>query len=329
MTTRRELMASTITLAEKTVFDSPAMLARHGYDKEKFALIVREAIITNPDIINCTQTSLAQAVRRCCRDGIVPDGDMGAIVPFGTEAVAMPMVNGLKKLAFDCLGAEIRSGAIFDGQEVSVIQGVGIEPQISIVATGTSFFTDGQDAPVVGAYCWLKLPNEDTARLTLFTKRDIDRVRAISRAKNGPWKIWPDRMSEKSVVKRGISLIKYMKDTRTEALFNMVESDDEAEFGPVTIDGTATEVKEPKKVGKGKSPPKPAADKPAAKEPAQEKPKPAAAPKPEKQAQESNELPDVEEDDGGHADDPGPGDDDWTEEETQGSFLPEEDDTSL
>ena len=52
-------------------------------------------------------------------------------------------------------------------------------------------------------------------------------------------------MSEKSVVKRAIKLISYMKTPDTAALFDQIDRDNEAEFGPATIDGTAHEVLDP------------------------------------------------------------------------------------
>ena len=239
MANRKELMKHTLALAGRVILEAPMMLARHGLDPKHFAAVVKEAVLSNPDIISCTQESLARALRKCCRDGIIPDGDSGAIVPFGNEAVAMPMVTGLKHMAYQALGAEIRAGAIYEGDAVEVIQGVGVEPMIKVTATGTEFFTDNKDAPVVGAYCWLKLPHEDMPRLTIFKPRDIDRVRASSRAKGGPWKTWPDRMAVKSCVKSAINDIRYMRDDKSETLFRVVEDDNEAEHGRRVIDGTA------------------------------------------------------------------------------------------
>ena len=115
MANRKQLMANVTNMATKVITDNPMMLARHGIRAEHFAATVREAILANPDIINCTEQSLAKAIRICCRDGIVPDGKFGAIVPMGAEAVAMPMVDGLKQMAYRYLKAEIRSGAIYDG----------------------------------------------------------------------------------------------------------------------------------------------------------------------------------------------------------------------
>ena len=227
---RRTLMNKTLQDAKKIIEDSPMMLAAQGIQREHFAEIVREAIIANPDIITCSETSLAQAFRKCCRDGIVPDGLSGAIVPFGQEAVALTMVNGYKRMAHEGLGAEIREGAILDGDEIRITQGVGIKPTLEVIIKDTSYFTASVEKPVVGSYCWLKLPHEEWPRLYLYRLNDIERARAASRAQNGPWKVWPDRMAVKSVINSAIRSLRYLRDARSELLFRAVEDDIQAEF---------------------------------------------------------------------------------------------------
>lgn len=241
---RRALMGKTISNAKAVILDSPMMLARQGIDPEKFADIMREAIISNPDIIMCTEASLARAVRKCCRDGIVPDGHQGAIIPFGDEAAALTMVHGYKRMAYEALGAEMREGAVYDGDHILIKQGVGITPTVEIDIDGTDFFSKNQDAPVVGAYLWMRLPHEDTPRLYLYRLRDITRARDASRAKKGPWVVWPDRMAVKSLVNSAIRSLSYLRDAKSEALFRAVYEDSEVEYGAVTIDAEAVPIGE-------------------------------------------------------------------------------------
>lgn len=61
--------------------------------------------------------------------------------------------------------------------------------------------TFGDKGDVVGVYCTVKLPNGDY----LTEEMDIDvlnKIKAASKAANGPWKTWPEEMMRKSVVKR-------------------------------------------------------------------------------------------------------------------------------
>ena len=246
MPTKQQLMQ----LKEKTfrnidtiVDESFYMLAQQGIDPKKFKGIAKEAILANPDIMNCDARTVARAIRRCCRDGIVPDGDMGAIVSFGGQAVAMHMVQGLKRMAHTYLEAEIRSGVVYEGDEVRVVQGVGIPPVVEVTAKDSEWFKKKDQGKVVGAYCLITLPFEDTPRLTIFREHDIERCKDTSRAKSGPWKTWPDRMAEKSCVKRAIMELRYMKNAKgAQDLFRAVMSDNEEEYGPQVIDGQATDL---------------------------------------------------------------------------------------
>ena len=205
---RQELIAATHTRLQRAAVAVKAnamTLAMHGQDPDQFGKIIREALLNNPDIVSASEQSLAQAVAKCCRDNIIPDGDQGALVIFGGQAVAMPMVSGILQMAVEDLEAEIRSGVVYQGDNVEVIEGVGpnVDPQIR-VTSDASIFTSRKGEGVIGAYLWVKLPEEKTARLILFSSDDIRRARAASRAQNGPWKTWPDRMAEKACIKSGI-----------------------------------------------------------------------------------------------------------------------------
>ena len=349
MSSRKELMALRLHQAQKVVQTSPMMLARQGYPAKVFADTVKEAILANPEILNCTEGSFAQAIRKCCRDGIVPDGDSGALVGmkrkqadgnYLLEAVAMPMVQGLKRMAFESLKAEIRSGAIYSTDEVRIVQGAGLAPSIEIIAKDVGFFTANQKAEVVGAYCLLKLPHEEHARLTLFRKVDIDRARAASRAKKGPWVVWPDRMAEKSAVKSAINALRYMKNENNEDLFATIAEDNEVEYGKDVIEGTATDVtgegegegKPEVKVNQGQDANPSDGQRAATKE--EQKKNPPSTEKPQEQKQEQAKQPAAEGQQGSGQAKPQEqrsAEAEWMDE-GQGTFLPQEgddDDTAL
>ena len=227
-----------LEVVDQAIKHSIMTLAQQGVDHEKFALIVREAVIANPDIVTANETSFARAIRKCCRDAIIPDGDRGALVVFGQEVVAMPMVSGMLQMAAEDLEAEIRSGVVHEGDQIKIIEGVGVEPQIITESEGTDIFLNRNKDNVIGAWCWIKLPFEDTPRITLFSKSEIDRARSVSRAKNGPWVNWPERMAEKSCVKSAIWRIRYLAHVRKNGgrLLRVIEDDNSAEFGEAQVD---------------------------------------------------------------------------------------------
>lgn len=331
---RQQLVAAMnlrLETAARAVKASAMTIAAHGVDAEQFGEVIREALLNNPDIVSADEKSLAQSVRKCCRDYIIPDGDRGAIVLFGNEARAIPMVAGLEQMVIEQVGAEIRSGVVYEGDNVRVIE--GLNPDIQIISDGTDIFTQRKGANVIGAWCWLKFPWEETARLVLYSLDDINRSMAASRMANGPWKIWKDRMSRKACVKSAIWQQRAAIRARGKGsrLLRIIEEDtkaeygetrvDEAMFGGDTIEGTAVEVQQTQDGDQpAKDKPKPRAQRKAP--PAQEKPAPvqetARAEQENPDPAHNDPDPPAAEEQQAQKNDPGPGDDEGQDD----GFLP-------
>ena len=233
-----EVRNARLATAEAAIKNSAMTLAAHNVDPDKFGMVIREALLANPDIVKAEERSFARAIRKCCRDGIIPDGDRGALVIFAGEAVAMPMVQGILQMASEDLNAEIRSGVVHEGDMIRVIEGVGVDPQIRIESEGTEIFLSRKGENVIGAWCWIKLPFEKTARLVLFSQDEIRRARAASKAQSGPWKTWPERMAEKACVKSAIWRLRYLAHVQNQGsrLLRVVEDDNQAEYGTAHVD---------------------------------------------------------------------------------------------
>jgi len=73
---------------------------------------------------------------------------------------------------------------------------------------------------IVGGYCCVKLPSGDYMTTTM-TIKEFDKIQMISKAKNGPWKSWPDEMRKKTVIKRASKLWPSAKDNRLAEAINM------------------------------------------------------------------------------------------------------------
>ena len=129
-----------VAVGKEAVKHSALTLAMHGIDSDQFAGVMVEALLANPDIARADGRALARAVRKCCQHAIIPDGDRGAIVMFGAEPVAMPMVQGLLQMATEDLEAHILSGVVHEGDNVTVIEGVGpnVDPTITSIPTSPS-----------------------------------------------------------------------------------------------------------------------------------------------------------------------------------------------
>lgn len=72
----------------------------------------------------------------------------------------------------------------------------------------------------IGAYCrvWHR---DGTWSYEVMNKQELDKVQAVSPAQNGPWKMWPDEMRKKTVIKR--LLKRYREDP---AMSRMIDMDD-------------------------------------------------------------------------------------------------------
>src|SRR3977135_1502809 len=62
---------------------------------DSFIRAVMTSAALNPDILGCSWQSIWNACLRACRDGLLPDGVEGAIVPYKSVATWIPMYLGL------------------------------------------------------------------------------------------------------------------------------------------------------------------------------------------------------------------------------------------
>jgi recombination protein RecT len=160
------------------------------------------------------------------QDGVLPDGREGAIAPYGESAdgkrVAeiatwMPMIEGLRKKA--------RNSGEIKNWEVHVVRA----RDHFRFALGDDAFIEhepyfGIDEPgdIIGAYSIATLADGTKSR-DVMTIRDIVKIRAKSKAKNGPWgdpTFFPE-MCKKTVARRH-----YKQLPHSAGLDKMIERDD-------------------------------------------------------------------------------------------------------
>lgn len=63
--------------------------------------VAMTAILSTPKLMECTGDSLKSAIMKAARTNLMPDGVEAAMIPFGGEAVFVPMYQGLVKLAYN------------------------------------------------------------------------------------------------------------------------------------------------------------------------------------------------------------------------------------
>lgn len=197
---------------------------------ERFQRTALTALQNKPDLLNCTPQSLWVACMRAAHDGLMPDGREGAIVPYGENANGqrakeiatwMPMIEGLRKKARN-------SGEILNWEthvvrardDFSVV--LGDHPQI----VHRPYVGDDEPGVIVAAYsiAWLK---DGSISREVMTKRELDQIKAKSKAKGGPWSdpAFIPEMYRKTVARRHYKTLPHSSD-----LDDMIRADDEA-FG--------------------------------------------------------------------------------------------------
>lgn len=214
---------------------------------DRFTRILMTALQRKPDLLKCTRQSLWNACLLAAQDGLVPDGREGAIVPYGENtdgkkvaeiATWMPMIEGLRKKARN-------SGEISDWS----VQIVRARDHFRFALGDDAFIEHepyfGADDPgeIIGAYS-IATMRDGTKSREVMSKRDLDKIRAKSRAKNGPWSdpAFAPEMYRKTVARRHYKQLPHSSD-----LDEMIKRDDQA-FGLEDRDDQQIEARQARRV---------------------------------------------------------------------------------
>lgn len=166
-----------------------------GIPPERFIRAVVTAAQINPEILACEFQSLWLACMRACRDGLLPDGVEGAIVPYKSKATWIPMYRGMLR--------KFQESGQFRWIAADVAR-VGEQFEYWITENGPHFkHTPEGSGPVVRAYA-IATTQAGGVFVAVMSMADIDKVRAMSRASrdDAPWKTWPEEMMKKSALRR-------------------------------------------------------------------------------------------------------------------------------
>lgn len=214
---RRELVAMTPEFANA--------LPSH-IKPEKFQRVVMTVVQQNPDLMNADRRSLFASCIKCAADGLVPDGREAALVLFSGKVQYMPMLAGIQKRARNSGEiASIQAHVIYEHDHFVIRRGLNEtiehEPKFP-----------GDRGKPIGAYAIAKFKDGSDPVFEVMDLASIERVRNVSRSKNGgPWTTWWEEMARKTVFRR---LSKWLPmDAETDEL---IRRDDEA-GGPAESSG--------------------------------------------------------------------------------------------
>lgn len=183
---------------------------------ERFMRVVMTAIQNNNDLLNVSRRSLWNAVMKAAQDGLLPDGREGAIVPYKGEAQWMPMIAGIRKKVRN-------SGEIATWDVHAVHQNDAFEFELGddpFIRHRPSLTERGE---IIAVYSIATFKTGEKSR-DVMSIGDVEKIRAKSRAKNGPWSdptFYPE-MAKKTVARRHSKVLPLSTD-----LDDLIRRDDE------------------------------------------------------------------------------------------------------
>lgn len=202
-----------------------------GVDPDRFIRTVVTAVQMNPDLAYADRRSLLGSCMKAAQDGLLPDGREAVLNIYNTKQKIngkeewvptvqyLPMVRGLLKVARNSGEiASIDAAAVYDRDEFRFER--GDEPKLIHIP----YLGEAEPGDVIAAYMIVRLTNGEVHR-EVMSRRDIEKVRAASKSKDGPgWRTWYDQFAIKSVIKRGTKLLPQSSDR----LARVIEHDNEA-----------------------------------------------------------------------------------------------------
>jgi len=185
---------------------------------DRFTACTQTAINHSPDLLKADRQSLYNAIVKCAAEGLMPDGNDAVLNTYnfnfgtkdkpqwGKKVQYQRMVGGLLK-QFTAAGINAFAASVYANE--LLVDETG-EPRFKFWNDGDGQhiihrpIVFGSRGELVGVYALAKLPNGFTLAEPL-NLEDIDKVRESSPSKDnekGPWKVWYDRMGQKSALHR-------------------------------------------------------------------------------------------------------------------------------
>ena len=198
---------------------------------ERFVRVVMTAIQNNPDLLKCDRRSLFNSAMKAAQDGLLPDGRDGAMVPYKGEVTWMPMIGGIRKKARN-------SGEISTWDVHAVFQNDAFEYELGddpFIKHKPALANRGE---LIAVYSVATLKDGSISR-DIMSKEDVEKIRALSRAANGPWSkptFYPE-MAKKTVARRHSKVLPMSSDLddlirRDDGLYDLAAASDKAVAGP-------------------------------------------------------------------------------------------------
>ncbi len=207
------------TINQVLVNEQPSLMAAlpSHIKVEKFMQVCNTAGMINPELQDCTPSSLAQAFIQCAKDGLVPDGKEAAVIIYNKkqgnnwikEAQYQPMIDGiLKRLRQSGEVPYISAKIVYNDDEFDTGMDINGE-YLKYKPNYNSLNRTNDDIKLV--FAMAKLKNGE-AIVEVMTKVEVDEIMQLSKSaidkktgKVNEWSVWGKfygRMALKSVLHR-------------------------------------------------------------------------------------------------------------------------------
>lgn len=191
---------------------------------EKFEAAFIAAVISNSEILRCSEGSLRSALLKAAADGQLPDGRHAALVPNWNnkkkclEATYVPMVKGIVNKAAEQGNVISITAEVVYAEDELVID---LADPSKTIHTFPGFGVNR--GKCVGAYAIFRAKGGEVIHRELMDRADIDKARNASKMKAGTvWNNWFGEMVRKTVIRRGSKYVPMSSDLR-----QIIERDDE------------------------------------------------------------------------------------------------------
>ena len=204
-----------------------------GIDPDRFVRTAMTVVNMNQELLLCTPASLFASIMMAAKDGLLPDGKEAVIQPYNVkvkgergqqdrwekQAQYMPMVKGIIKTMYNSgVVSMVDAVAVYEKDDFSYQRGdsprIDHRPYMGLEDPGQ----------IIAAYAVIRLAGGEV-KMEVMPRRDIEKVRAASKAKDGPgWKNWYDQFAIKAVIKRAAKQLP----ASSEALERVIEHDNQA-----------------------------------------------------------------------------------------------------
>jgi phage RecT family recombinase len=163
---------------------------------DRFKRVALTAISQDPQLMTAEPRDLFNELSKCAQDGLYPDKRDAAIVFYKGRPKYIPMVGGILR--------RLRNSRELKDLTVQIIRRndefqYWVDENGPHVLFKPKIFEERGDK--IGAFCVATMVNGGTF-VEIMTKAELQKIKNLSKAKNGPWNEWEDEMEKKTVIRR-------------------------------------------------------------------------------------------------------------------------------